>query len=88
MAKGVQQLQDEGDKARRKGVDALNVKNEKKQKSEAAKLAKTPLTDKEQAFIAMIEPKMNCGRAVDKPSAAQILRYSKLVKRKDLVAEE
>ena len=87
-AKGIQQLQDEGDKARRKAVDALNKKTEANQKKAAGELVGTPLTDEEQEFVAAIALKMNCGRNVDKPSDAQILRYSKLVGRKDVVAEE
>ena len=87
-AKGVQQLQDEGDKARRAGVDALNKEIAANQKKAAGELADTPLNDEEQAFVARIALRMNCGRAIEAPSAAEILRYSKLVGRVDVVAEE
>jgi len=88
MAKGQQQLQDEGDKARKNGVDAKNRADAKRAATIAAKLAKTPLTDAEQVFVGLIASKMNNGRHVDKPSAANILKYSKLVGRKDIKPEE
>ena len=87
-AKGVQQLQNEGDKTRRKGVDALNKKIAENQKKAAGDLVDTPLTAEEQAFVVAIAAKMNCGRPVNAPSAAEVLRYSRLVGRVDVVAKE
>ena len=49
-----------------------------------ARLANTPLSKEEKAFIAKIAPMMNKGRSVDQPTAAQIGRYGRLLKRKDV----
>jgi len=84
MAKGVEQLQNEGDRARRKQVDAEYKKDAAKRKSDAAKLANTPLTDVERAFCEKIAAKMNCGRYVDMPCGADVLKYSKLKGRLDI----
>ena len=88
MAKGVAQLQSEGDKARRKQVDIANQKQAVKDRAIADKLARTPLTAEERAFCEQTAAKMNCGRHVEKPSAAAILRYSKLRGRIDVVVED
>lgn len=72
------------DQARRAKVDAANKKRIKEEADKAAALAKTPLNEEEKAFIARIEPKMKEGRAVMQPSAAEITRYSQLIKRKDV----
>lgn len=76
--KGVAQLQAEGDKARRKQVDIANKKQAAKDKAIAEKVASTPLNAEERAFCEKIAAKMNCGRHVEKPQSADILRYSKL----------
>lgn len=83
MAKGKskKQIEDEADVARRADVDAENKKRIKDEAREEAALAKTPLTAEEKSFIAEIAPKMNEGRKVMRPSSAEILRYSKLIKR-------
>ncbi|MCK5609117.1 hypothetical protein KAR91_45000 [Candidatus Pacearchaeota archaeon] len=88
MAKGKAQLQKDADIARRKAVDAKNAADANREKKAAEKLAKTPLTEKEQAFVVKIAAKMNNGRAVDAPSSAEILKYSKLVGRKDIPRPE
>ena len=84
MAKSQKQKEEAADKARKAAVDRENVKRAKLEEAEAAKLANTPLTDEEIAFIAEMAPKMNCGRQIDQPSPAQIGRYARLLKRKDV----
>ena len=86
--KGVEQLQNEGDKARRKQVDAKNKKDAAKGKADVDKLAKTPLTPSEISFCETVAAKMNCGRQVEAPSAADVLRYSKLRGRLGIEAPE
>ena len=81
---GKKEIEDKAEKARKAKVDAQNKKAEAKAKAEEDKLAKTPLNAEELAFIARIAPKMNEGRKIAQPSSAEILRYSKLVKRKDV----
>lgn len=83
-AKSKKQIEDEADKARRVGVDAENKKRIKDAAQEEEALANKPLTAEEKSFIAEIAPKMNEGRKVMRPSSAEILRYSKLIKRKDI----
>ena len=83
-AKSKEELEKIADKARKAKVDAENQEKIKKAAAEEAKLAKTPLTAEERAFITHIAPLMNEGRAIAQPSAAEILRYSKLLKRKDV----
>lgn len=82
MAKSKKQIEDEVDKARKAKVDADNKKTAAKAKADEDKLAKTPLNEEELAFIKEIKPKMNEGRKIAQPSPAEILRYSKLIKRK------
>lgn len=82
MAKGQEQLQEEADNSRRKLVDAKNRAAAKKLKDDAAKLAGTPLTPEEEAFIARIAPKMNRGRHIEKPCPADITRYARLLEQK------
>ena len=88
MAKGTAQLQEEGDKNRRKSVDAKNKQAAAKDKSKLDALADTPLTAAEIAFCVYIESRMNNGRRVEKPCPADILRYSKLRGRMDIKAED
>lgn len=78
------EIEAEADKARRAKVDAANKEKIKEEADKAAALAKTPLNEEEQAFIARIKPLMNEGRAVMQPSAAEITRYSQLITRKDV----
>lgn len=78
------ELEKEADRIRKAEVDAHNKKVAEKARTEAEKMANIPLTDEERAFIAEIEPKMKEGRKIMQPSSAQILRYSKLIKRKDV----
>lgn len=72
------------DKARKAKVDAANKKKIKEEAEKAAALAKTPLNEDEKAFIDRVKPLMNEGRAIMQPSAAEITRYSQLIKRKDV----
>lgn len=83
-AKGKKEIEDAADKARKAKVDATNKnKAEKEAKNEAA-LAKVPLSDEEMAFIARIKPMMSEGRAIMQPSPAEIQRYARLIKRKEV----
>lgn len=79
---GKKEIEDKADKARKAKVDADNKKRAAIAKAAEEKLAKTPLNAEELAFMARIGPKMNEGRRIAQPSSAEILRYSKLVKRK------
>ena len=79
---GKKEIEEKADKARKAKVDADNKKAADKAKTDEEKSAKTPLNAEELAFIARIAPKMNEGRKIAQPSAAQILRYAKLIKRK------
>ena len=88
MAKGRAQLQKDADAARKKNVDAKNKADAKQEKAAVDKLAKTPLTDKEQEFVTKIALRMNCGRATEMPRSAEILKYSKLKGRKDIPKPE
>ena len=81
---GKKEIEDKADKARKAKVDAKNKEAATKAKAEEDKLAKTPLTDEERAFIAEIAPKMNEGRKIAQPSPAEIQRYARLIKRKDV----
>lgn len=81
---GKKEAEDKADKARKAKVDKANTEAAAKAKSEQDKLASTPLTTEERAFITRIAPLMNEGRKIMQPSAADILRYSKLIKRKDV----
>lgn len=72
------------DRARKKAVDTRNEKEIKTQEKAETELADTPLNAKELAFITRIKPMLNYGRAIDQPSPAEILRYSQLIKRKDV----
>lgn len=82
--KSKEQLEHEADVARRVAVDAKNNKDATEKALEEDRLANIPLNDEEKAFIAEIEPKMNEGRKIMRPSPADILRYSQLIKRKDV----
>lgn len=86
-AKGKAQLQAEAEVARKKAVDAKNKKAEAKNKADTEKLVNTPLTKEERAFCLDIKSKMNNGRRTEKPCSADILRYSKLKGRMDIVAK-
>ncbi len=72
------------DKARKAKVDRENIRRAKLAEEEKERLADTPLSPEEKAFIAEIAPKMNKGRSVDQPTAAQIGRYARLLLRKDV----
>lgn len=82
--KSKEQLEKEADIARKMAVDEENKAAAAKAKKEEDALANTPLNDEEKAFIAEVAPKMNEGRKLAMPSSADILRYSKLLKRKDV----
>lgn len=84
MAKSKQQKEEEAEKARKAKVDAANRKKIKDAAVEEAALADTPLSKEENKFIVNVAAKMNEGRAIMQPSSAEILKYSKLVKRKDV----
>lgn len=84
MVKSKEQLEKEADTKRREAVDAKNKKDAETTAAAEVELAKTPLTDEEKAFCARIAPMMNEGRKVARPSAAEITRYSRLLKRKDV----
>lgn len=86
-AKSKQEIMDNATNARKKGVDAANKKAFAKEQKEIEALANTPLTAEERAFCGRVASKMNNGRTVDKPQAAEILRYSKLRPRLDIKAE-
>jgi hypothetical protein len=82
--KSKEQLEKEADTRRRAAVDATNKANAATTAAKEAELAKTPLTDEEKEFCARIAPLMNEGRAVMRPSAADITRYARLIKRKNV----
>ena len=88
MAKSKKDIEEAADKARRKEVDAANTKKAKGIADNTARLAQTPLNEEEMAFIDRIAPKMKEGRAIMQPLPAEILRYSQLIKRKDVKQEE
>lgn len=83
-AKSKKQIEEEADKARKAKVDARNKKRAEAAAKKEAEDANIPLNAEEKDFIARIAPKMNEGRAVNQPSPAEILRYSQLIKRKDV----
>ena len=64
------------------------AKSKKQVEEEAEKSRKAealvPLTAEELAFVNRIAPRMNKGRAIDQPPSADILRYSRLIKRKNV----
>ena len=74
--------------AEKKQTDAANKKAAAEQAKKQASLADTPLTQDELDFIAINEPKMGCGRSIDQPAPADILRLSQLLKRIDVKAKE
>jgi hypothetical protein len=76
--KGIEQLQNEGDEARRGQVDKKNTDDAAREDAALKELEGKPLTGEERAFCEKIAAKMNCGRPVEAPSAADVLRYSKL----------
>ncbi len=84
VVKSKKQLEEEADKARKAAVDAANKKKVEDATEKESKLANIPLSDEERAFIADIRPKMNKGRKVEQPSPAEILRYSRLIKREQV----
>ena len=84
MAKSQMEIEAAADKARKAKVDNENKRRAKLAEEEIARLANTPLSPEEKAFIAKIKPMMNKGRSVDQPTAAQIGRYGRLLLRKDV----
>ena len=84
MAKSKKQVEEEAEKSRKAAVDKVNrdKAEEAKKKEEAEALV--PLTAEELAFVNRIAPRMNKGRAIDQPPSADILRYSRLIKRKNV----
>lgn len=82
--KSKEEKEKEEDAARKAKIDAINKEKAKKAAEKEAKLANTPLSKAEKEFIIEIKAKMNEGRAVMQPSPAEILRYSQLLKRKDV----
>ncbi len=84
MAKSQMEIETVADKARKAKVDKENIRRAKLAEEEKARLADTPLSPEEKAFIAEMAPKMNKGRSVDQPTAAQIGRYARLLLRKDV----
>lgn len=82
--KSKKELENIADKARKAGVDADNKKRAAAAAKKEAEDAGVPLNAEEKAFIARIAPKMNEGRMVMQPSPAEILRYSQLIKRRDV----
>ncbi len=85
-AKGKEELERLADEARKAEVDATNKKKVAEMAKAEAESADTPLNAEEQAFIARIAPRMNEGRKVLQPSPAEITRYSRLIKRKDVTS--
>ena len=85
--RGGKAIEEAAEKARKAHVDAENRKKALREKAAEEVLANTPLTDEEKAFIAKTTPKLKEGRAIMQPSPAEILRYSKLVKRKNVKGE-
>ena len=79
--KSKKQIEEEAEKARKEEVDGSNEKLLADRAAREASLAKVPLTDEEQQFVNEMKTRMNCARDIDKPSAAEILRYSQLLKR-------
>lgn len=77
--KNKEQLEREADEKRKAAVDETNAKNAQEAADREAALADVPLTANEKAFIAKIRPLMNKGKGG--PSAADITRYSYLIKR-------
>ena len=75
-------LEREFDDKRKAQVDSDNAVAAKVEETKQEKLANTPLTEEERAFIAKIRPLMNKGK--HGPSAAAITRYSKLLAREDV----
>ena len=78
--KSKEQIEAEADKARKAKIDVVNKKKAEEVAKKEAELAKMPLNKEENAFIARIRPQMNDGR--NPPAPADILRYSRLIKRK------
>jgi len=84
MAKSQVEKEAAADNTRKAKVDKENIRREKLAEEEKARLANTPLNSEEKKFIAEMAPRMNKGRAVDQPTAAQIGRYARLLLRKDV----
>jgi len=80
--KSKEQREKEADIARRAAVDAANKKTAKALSDKEAAEANIALNNEEKAFIARVASKMNEGRAIARPSAADITRYARLIKRK------
>ena len=76
-----EELERKVDQDRKAGVDATNKKMAENIEDQDAKLAGVPLTAEEKEFMARIKPRMNYGRRGQMPSAADITRYARLVKR-------
>jgi hypothetical protein len=81
---GQEEIEAKADKARKAKVDADNQKAAAELKKKQAALTKAPLTDDEKAFMSTIASKMNKGRAIDQPSAADIRRYAMLKERVEI----
>ncbi len=91
-----QKLEQMADKNRKGQVDAINKAKAVADSNDEKKMATVPLTQEEKDFMAEVEPKMNGGsrqengqrvvtaRMTSMPASADILRYSKLLKRKDV----
>ncbi len=84
MAKGLKQIEEDAERKRKAGVNAVNKKKAQTEAAKESELANTPLTKLEREYIARIAPRLKEGRNSAQPSPAEILRYSKLIKRKDV----
>ena len=80
MEKSKKEIEEIADKRRKAKVDVTNKKKAEEVAEKEAALANTPLNEEEKNFIARIGPQMNDGR--NPPAPADILRYSRLIKRK------
>ena len=84
MAKGLEKAEKAADIARKAEVHKANVRREKLLADEEKRLANTPLTAEERAFIAEMMPRMNEGRSIMKPTPAEIGRLARLRKRENV----
>lgn len=82
--KSKQAIDEAADKARKAKVDRANKKKAEAAAKKAAEMSETPLNAEELAFIERTAPKLKEGRAIMQPSPAEMLRYSELIKRKDV----
>jgi len=86
MAKSKKQIEEKAESLRKEAVDRANIKKAEEQKAIDEAEANKPLTDEELAFIARIEPMMRRGRQIEQPIPAEVFRYSRLVKRKNVTS--